>query len=63
MSNTKVSLEPMAIEGMLIGLESEYLRFEADTWYKRNLETDSYMRVQNCDFLEDLYKIAKQQQF
>lgn len=53
----------MAIEGMLIGLESEYLRFEADTWYKRNLETDSYMRVQNCDFLEDLYKIAKQQQF
>lgn len=63
MSNPKVSLEPMSIEGILIGLESEYLRFEADTWYKRDLSTDSYVRVQNCDFLEDLYKVAKQQQF
>ena len=50
----------MHIDGMIIGLESEYLRFEADSWYKHDQHQDIYIKVIDSGFLEKLYQTKKQ---
>lgn len=53
----KVTREP--IELVIFNLESTYLRFEGDFWYKYDENTDAYTRVIDPMHLEVAYRDAE----
>lgn len=54
-----VTIDQIVVDTMLVGLESNYLRFEATEWYKFDPSTDSYIRQTNSDILEAVYAEEK----
>lgn len=58
MTNT---LDIITVDILTVRLETDYLRFDADSWYRYNKVSDSYERVANAELIEDIYISTKEQ--
>ena len=50
------SVDSQMIDILEIRLDSTYIRFESDHWYKYNSNLDSYIRVPEASWLEKEYQ-------
>ena len=55
------SIDSVVIDVLEIRLDSTYIRFESDSWYKYNAALDIYARVKNSSWLEAEYQKTKEE--
>lgn len=53
-----MTTDEVNVKILIIGLEHDYFRFEADTWYKHDKEKDIFFRVEDSNRIEKLYEEA-----
>lgn len=58
MTNT---LDTIVVDILTIRLETDYLRFDANSWYRYNRDLDCYERVANQQLIEDIYISTKEE--
>lgn len=58
MTNT---LDTITVDILTVRLETDYLRFDADSWYRYNRDTDCYERVANAELIESIYTATKEE--
>lgn len=54
-------IDSQVIDILEIRLDSTYIRFESDFWYKYNPSLDSYSRVKDSSWLEAEFQKSKEE--
>lgn len=55
----EIFTDTLILDTLSIGLESEFIRLESTYWYKYDKTNDSYTRVKDSEWLEELFQEEK----
>jgi phage terminase large subunit-like protein len=54
-------IDKQVIDILEVRLDSTYIRFESNNWYKYNPLIDIYSRVVDCEWLENEFQKTKEE--
>lgn len=59
MKNDRYTLDQCIVDVFIIGLDKDYIRFEAHDWYFFDKTDDTYKRVRPWEWLEEKFQETK----